>query len=668
MNALLVERDMALVALQAALGRGCVALVAGEAGIGKTSLLRAVAQAHTASPSNPGPVWWGDCDALDTPHPLAPLLDIAREAAPPYAAALAGPRPALFEAVLEALRSAPRPVLMIVEDAHWADEATLDLLKFLGRRIARTRALLVVSYRDDEVTASHPLRRVIGELPPDALTRVPLARLTPAGVQQLAQQMGRGAEGVHALTGGNPFFVTEVLRDTADARGPVPANVQDVVLARFARLPTRVQALLRAVAVMPGRAERWLIDRLVAPSLAEIEAALASGLLLAEGHSLAFRHELARVAVEAALPAPAAQDLHRRLLVLLEEPGRETASARCVHHAVQAHDSASIARHAPRAAREAAAHAAHREAAAHWHLALHNATPADPAERVQWLEQHATVCSLVSRTDDAMASRLTLERLARERGDGAAESVQLARRAALHTARMQHDVAETLTQRAVELLAPLSPGPTHAVVWRWVAHLRMLNRDCVEAVQWARRAAELAARQGDEAVEAESLSTLGTALLFVDFPQGVVQMLQAGERHRLAGRTSAAALVQLNLGSAAGELMQLRQAETWLQDALAQCLASELDSGAHYVRAWLALVALHLGQWNQAGQWAEQVLQRQGVPEMSRLMALLAVARLRLRRGDPGVEAALTESLALTGEHNTLQRTAPMRAVRAEAA
>jgi DNA-binding CsgD family transcriptional regulator len=667
MNAL-VEREGALAELRAAVGRGRVVLLAGEAGIGKTSVLRALAQGHAASPTLPGPVWWGACDALDTPHPLAPLLDMAREAAPPFAAALAGPRPALFEAVLEALRSAPRPVLMVVEDAHWADEATLDLLKFLGRRMTRTRALLVVSYRDDEVTASHPLRRVIGELPPDALTRVPLARLTPAGVQQLAQQMGCRADGVHALTRGNAFFATEVLRDTAEPRGPVPATVQDVVLARFARLTPRVQALLRAMAVMPGRAERGLVDLLVAPTLADIEAAMASGLVVAEGDSLAFRHELARVAVEAALPAPAAQDLHRRLLATLEAPGRGAAPARCVHHAVQAHDRAAIGRHAPGAAREAAARAAHREAAAHWHLAVHQASPADAAERVQWLEQHAAICALVGRTDDAMVSRLTLERLARERGDTAAESLQLAQRASLHIARMQHDVADALTQRALDLLAPLTPGPTHALVWRWSAHLRMLNRDCVEAVHWARRAADLAAQLGDEAAEVEALATLGTASLFIDFPQAVAWMLQARERHVLAGRATGAMQIHSNLGSGAGELMQLRQAEPWLQEALAQCVANEFDSAAHYLRSWLALVALYRGRWDEAGQWAEQVLRREGASSMSRLMALLAVARLRLRRGDPGVEAALAEGLTLTGEQNTLQRTAPLRAVRAEAA
>ena len=159
----LVERDPVLRVFQSLLdgatAKGHVALLAGEAGIGKTSVLQAAATAHRASG---GHVWWGGCDALDTPHPLAPLLDIAREERPGFARLLQGPRPELFEAVLGELRSAPRPVLVVVEDAHWADDATLDWLKFLGRRIATTRSVLAVSYRDDEVTASHPLRRVIG--------------------------------------------------------------------------------------------------------------------------------------------------------------------------------------------------------------------------------------------------------------------------------------------------------------------------------------------------------------------------------------------------------------------------------------------------------------------------------------------------------------------------
>jgi NAD(P)-dependent dehydrogenase (short-subunit alcohol dehydrogenase family) len=183
----LVEREEALHALRTLLrsarDSGRIVLVAGEAGSGKTSVLRALAGQHRA---HGAPVWWGACDALGTPHPLAPLLDIARGGGVRFAERLDGPRPALFEAVVDELRAAAPPVLMVVEDAHWADDATLDLLKHLGRRIEGCHALLAISYRDDEVTAVHPLRRVIGELPSAARTHLPVPRLSPAAVQALA--------------------------------------------------------------------------------------------------------------------------------------------------------------------------------------------------------------------------------------------------------------------------------------------------------------------------------------------------------------------------------------------------------------------------------------------------------------------------------------------------
>jgi hypothetical protein len=232
----LVERETTLGLLRRCLHEagqsGRVALVAGEAGIGKTSVLRAIAREH----GERAPVWWGACDALETPHPLAPLLDIARENRTRFAAALQGPRPALFEAVLDELRLAPAPVLVVIEDAHWADDATLDLLKFVGRRIERAKAVLAISYRDDEVGVSHPLRRVLGELPPAQRTLVEVPRLTADGVKALAQRFGGKADGVYEATRGNAFFVTEVLRDTSVPRAAVPRSVQDVVLARFARL------------------------------------------------------------------------------------------------------------------------------------------------------------------------------------------------------------------------------------------------------------------------------------------------------------------------------------------------------------------------------------------------------------------------------------------------
>ena len=247
----LLERDGALDVLKERLravmqGPGHVAVIAGEAGIGKTSVLKAVA-AHCIDTD----VWWGHCDALQTPHPLAPLHDIVRSTGVSVGSLLnegAG-RDVIFEAVLAELQQRRRPVFMVIEDAHWADEATLDLLKFLGRRIEGTRCLLVISYRDDEVGPAHPLRSVIGDLPSAVLTRVDLHRLSADAVGILARRALRSPGGVYKATRGNPFFVTEVLRHGSDG---LPRSVQDLVLARFARLSHGAQAVLRLASVIPG--------------------------------------------------------------------------------------------------------------------------------------------------------------------------------------------------------------------------------------------------------------------------------------------------------------------------------------------------------------------------------------------------------------------------------
>jgi len=660
----LIEREAELARLQQAFGTGRLALLAGEAGIGKTSVLRALAQAHEAL----GPVWWGGCDALDTPHPLAPLLDIARAQRPRFADRLDGPRPALFEAVLEELHAAQRPVLVVVEDAHWADDATLDWLKFLGRRIAGTRALLAVSYRDDEVTVSHPLRRVIGELPPGVLLRVPLSRLSAQGVEQLARQVGRPAAGVHALTHGNAFFVTEVLREPAGAGGSVPATVQDVVLARCSRLAERVRELLAAVAVVPGRAERWLVDALLAPTLAEIEAALASGLLVAEGDTLAFRHELGRVAVESALSPPRAQAWHARLLAALEAAGAETAVARRVHHAVQARDRGAIGRLAPLAAAEASACGSHREAHAQWQLTLRWGAPADDAGRVRWLEAAFQAASVVGAFGEMLAACQALEALALARSDIARAALHRCRQITPLLGRLQHPQALAASRAAVAMVADLPPSPEKAFVWANDAFLSMIERDCEQGLQRARPAEAMAQELGDALSLGIAQTALGASLLFVDRAQGVAALSALLARRRAAGAPRLVAASLQMLGSGLGELMQLADAEALLREACTLAVAHELDNIRDYAGAWLSLCLMWRGEWDEAATQAGAVIDRTQGQGMGRLMALLALGRVRLRRGDPGVAEVLEEALAMAAPSGTLQRLGPTHAARAEAA
>ena len=247
----LVEREQCLAELAKCLATavrdgGCIAFLEGEAGVGKTALLQEFCRRQ-----HEVPVLWGACDALFTPRPLAPLHDIARQTQGALLAAVnSGATPAvIFAAALHELERTP--ALVVFEDVHWADEATLDLLKYLGRRIHRTHALLAVSYRNDELGPRHPLRFVIGDSPRASTCRMPLAPLSEAAVTQLASQAGRPVKGLYSITGGNPFFVTEVLATAAET---VPVTVRDAVLARAVRLRRQHAKSRNSSALFP---ERW---------------------------------------------------------------------------------------------------------------------------------------------------------------------------------------------------------------------------------------------------------------------------------------------------------------------------------------------------------------------------------------------------------------------------
>ncbi len=403
----LLERELYVDGLAAGLdgvsrGTGCITLLCGEAGIGKTSLLHEfVGRQRTAAR-----VLWGGCEALFTPHPLAPLYDIARQAGAAFQAAIAATsqREVIFNATVDYLAHGPAPTILIFEDVHWADEATLDLLKFLGRRLQRLGVMLLVTYRDDEVGPHHPLRSVIGDLPAACLRRLSLPPLTEAAVATLAGNAGRQPAGLHAVTGGNPFFVTEALAMAADAS--VPATVRDAVIARIARLSATARAIANLVAVVPGRTERWLLEATVGIAAPALEECLGAGMVVHSDNSVTFRHELARRAVEESLPVPLRQTLHARILAaLLGQATTDMPVARVVHHADKAGDSAVVLRFAPAAAESAAALGAHRQAAAHYATALAHAGSLPSVARAAFLDRASYECYLTDQIVPAIAAR-----------------------------------------------------------------------------------------------------------------------------------------------------------------------------------------------------------------------------------------------------------------------
>ena len=235
-------------------GRGQVLLLGGEAGVGKTVLLEAFCDEHPRLC-----ILRGACDPLFTPRPLGPLLGVAEEAGGELEALVnAGALPYEVATALAGELSARAPSIFVLEDLHWADEATLDALRLLVRRVESVPALVVASYRDDELDAVHPLRIVLGELATSSsIGRMKLPGLSPSAVAELAEPYGADPDELYEKTAGNPFFVVEALAAGAEV---IPDTVRDAVLARAARLTPTGRALLEAVAIVPAHAELWLLD------------------------------------------------------------------------------------------------------------------------------------------------------------------------------------------------------------------------------------------------------------------------------------------------------------------------------------------------------------------------------------------------------------------------
>jgi class 3 adenylate cyclase/tetratricopeptide (TPR) repeat protein len=664
-----VGRDAELDRLDAALetvlagtvAGGLVALVAGEAGIGKSTLVRRFTERHSTD------AWFllGACDPLLTPRALGPLHDIARQTGGRLADLLAsaGPREAVFAAFLDQLARPPRQVV-VVEDAHWADEATLDLLVFLGRRLEQAKVLLIVTFRDDELGADHPLHAVIGSLPQGAVRRLRLQPLSEAAVAELARHAGRSASGLLALTGGNPLLVTEVL--AADQPG-MPANVRDLTLAHLRGLPAAAQEVVRLVSVIPTGAELWLLEQTLHPEPSSVEACLAAGLLVGEGSAVGFRHELLRQAVEGSLSPLARQQLHRQVLrVLSKAKGRRVDIARLAHHARQADDFEAVLRYGPEAARQAAKVAAHREAVGHYRAVLPYVERLLPTVQAELLEAYSVECYLSGLSSEAVEARRAALDLREAAGDNEKLGEGLRWLSRLHWWNGNRQEAEVAAARAIAVLEPLEPGHQLAMAYSNQAQLDMLAHRTEAAMGWAGRAIELARRLGDQETLTHALTNIGSARLMAGDLGGRAELEQAFQVAVAAGLEDHAARALGNLATIAAEVRDYRHARPDLDRALAFVQAHELAGYVQHVLGYRARVRLDLGDWAGAEQDARAAL-AEPVKGGARVVdALVPLGLVQARRGDPEAAATIQEATEAAFASSELQWIAPVVAARAE--
>ncbi|MGH8919687.1 MAG: hypothetical protein ACRD0H_15380, partial [Actinomycetes bacterium] len=369
----------------------------------------------------------------------------------------------------------------MIEDAHWADEATLDLLMFLGRRLAQVRALLVVTFRDDEVGVDHPLPAALSTLPNDGVRRIPLSALTPAAVAELAARSGRDAADVHAVTGGNPLLVSEVL---AAEHSGVPAPVRDLVLARVRSLPEAARDVARLVSVVPGRVE----PHLVAAMSDAVTACVDGGVLTGVDGGVAFRHELLRRAVEDSLSPVHRAELHATVLEALATldrvDGARVDPARLAHHARHAGDVDAVLLHAPAAARHAAAMNSHRAALDHLRSALPYADRLVLPERAELLTAFGMQAQRAGMAEEGLPVLLRALRLWEELGatERTGWCLRWLSRSAWWTGRITE--AEAYSRQAIATLETLPPGRYLAMAYSNRSALHMLAGEGADASAW----------------------------------------------------------------------------------------------------------------------------------------------------------------------------------------
>jgi DNA-binding CsgD family transcriptional regulator/tetratricopeptide (TPR) repeat protein len=638
---MLLEREPLLARLHAASGR--LVLVGGDAGAGKTALVRRFLADSNAR------ALVGGCDPLATAEPLGPFVDVPGEHPREVAASL--------------LDELAQGSIVVVEDLHWADEATLDVVRILARRIARGRGLAVVTYRDDEAGPGHPLRTLLGDLASaPAVERLGVPPLSREAVRKLARGHGIDGDVVYDRTGGNAFFVTELLAAGADS---LPATVRDAVIARTSRLPEPARALLERTALVPGRCELWLLERAF-PELAEhVDACVAAGFLEPYGAAVVFRHELARLAVESVVPPLLQRQSHAAILAALAATTGGD-SSRLAHHAERAGDDAAVVRHGRLAAERAARSHAHREAAAHYARVLRHGGALSKRQRLDILAVHARQAQVAGEYEAALESWTEAAAEAKELGAMLQAGECLARATASYVMLGLDAEADRSIRTAVALLEGEPPAPELALAYAYQAYVKLVERESADAVLWSTKATALAGWFGDHETHALALSTSGAAhILLGDVDAGVSlleQSITLAHEHGLEIRTSSGLRM---LGATLAEMYEHDAAERWLRAHLAYAEEHDLDTG--HSTAWLACVLIRRGRWAEGRELARRVLACAAPLDHS--IAAGALGRVYAREGDEDAARELfDEALGLAGPGGVVQRVVAVRAARAEAA
>jgi len=616
-------------------GAGHTVFLFGEAGIGKTSLLNAFAKLIEGRAS----MYLGACDLLFTPRPLGPLFDIAEQIGGDFKSLLHNEkdRVKIFGALVHTLSQSVKPVVIIFEDIHWADEASFDLIKFLSRRINRLPCLLILSYRDDEIHGKHPLATLFGELPSGNYTKLSLTRFSREIVGRLASEKGPlTGDQLFQLTSGNPFYVMEIL--SHGDRLEIPERVKDAILARFHSRSEQTKAFWEFLSILPSARIEPIIADFVEQDFGNcMDECIAAGIIISRPGYLSFNHELFRKTIEESLPASKRKSLHKRILEILRQgPEGAVSLSQLVHHARYADEHELVAVLAPRAAKEAAAVSAHREAAKLYSIAI-DLTRGDSEALAELYEHHAYECYLTYQVSAAIASQQQALTIWRAQGNTIKEGDALRFLSRLWWFAGEHQQAVAFAKAAIDVLENKFREPTkeRALAYSNYSQLGMLSEDESGALHWGNKAIELATLLDDQQTLSHALNNVGTTMLKRSSTEAAGEgylnkSLAIGLEH---GFHEHAARSYVNKCYTLMVIKKYARALEVVDVGIKYCEDNDLDFLKYYMLAGKASMLLETGAWDKASQMANELL-----PNTHHLLVKLVaqgiLARLAMRYGE----------------------------------
>ena len=569
-------------------------------------------------------------------------------------------RTALFTELFYELKNLKEASLVIFEDIHWADEATLDFIKFLARRIMQLRCLFILTYRDNEIHSGHPLKNVMGQLNPDSFTRMQLLPLSRQAVEKMAEEKGYKGEDVYSISGGNPFYVNEIL---ASYNLGVPDNIRDSVLSAYNRLDEKTKHIWEILSVLPMAFEVNYLERIEPSYAGAIENCLNLKILIIDNGLIFFKHELFRRTIETSLSPLVRVSLNKKILSLFQKSFEENKeNERIVHHAKNANEYEIVVHYAPLAARQAAAVGAHIEASKLYLTAIEYYQGHDTDTLIQFYESYAYECYLTNQIKEAIIYAGKSLNLLKEKNDIEKTGNCIRFLSRLWWFDGNRKKAETYAGQAIEALADQPSSKAKAMAFSNMSQLKMLSDQGDESIFWGEKAIAMAKELADEEILSHALNNVGTVQMRIrSSRQTGIEMLQQSLDVALKNSyEEQAGRAYTNLGSNAVEMKDYVYAKKILEEGIQYCEERDLDSWTTYLLAYNARLNLESGNWNEAYRIADNLIKNEDQPPVVKIGVLIVLATIKMRRGDSDLFSLLMEAKEKAFETMEMQRIAPV--------